>query len=187
MHNTRREVVNLPYPRSYWVIPGKFLAGCYPGSLDPAEAELKIGQLVACGIRSIICLMEEDERDWSGNRFVPYAPLYLKLARDQGLAASWHRHPIQDQGVPTKDQMKAILDRLDESLSKEHPVFIHCWGGKGRTGMAVGCWLARHGVAEGVDLLKIVQYLRRHDPKGYDPSPETADQRRFVLEWSRGE
>lgn len=187
MRNTLHGVETLPYPRSYWVVPGKFLAGCYPGSLDPAEAELKIARLVACGISSIICLMEENERDRSGNRFAPYTPLYLKVAREQGVAASWHRHPIHDQGVPTKKQMTAILDRIDESLGRELPVFVHCWGGKGRTGMVVGCWLARHGVAEGVDLLKSVQYLRRHDPKGYDPSPDTAEQRRFVLEWGRWE
>jgi hypothetical protein len=28
----------VPFPRSYWVIPGKLLAGCYPGAKDPKEA-----------------------------------------------------------------------------------------------------------------------------------------------------
>jgi hypothetical protein len=24
----------VPFDRSYWVVPGRFLAGCYPGDLD---------------------------------------------------------------------------------------------------------------------------------------------------------
>jgi hypothetical protein len=28
----------VPFPHSYWVIPGKLLAGYYPGSKDPKEA-----------------------------------------------------------------------------------------------------------------------------------------------------
>jgi hypothetical protein len=41
---------SLPFPKSYWVIPGKFLAGAYPGSADPEEAKEKIKALTFCGI-----------------------------------------------------------------------------------------------------------------------------------------
>ena len=63
----------VPFPRSYWVIPGKLLAGFYPGSKDPKEATTKLTALINSGIRHIINLMEPDERDLPGHRFVPYA------------------------------------------------------------------------------------------------------------------
>jgi len=28
----------VPFPHAYWVIPGKLLAGFYPGSKDPKES-----------------------------------------------------------------------------------------------------------------------------------------------------
>ena len=62
----------VPFPRSYWVIPGKLLAGCYPGSKDPWEATDKLTALINSGIRHVINLMEPDERDVTGLRFVPY-------------------------------------------------------------------------------------------------------------------
>jgi hypothetical protein len=54
------------------VIPEKLLAGCYPGSKNPNEASVKLTALINAGIRHIINLMESDERDLTGRRFVPY-------------------------------------------------------------------------------------------------------------------
>jgi hypothetical protein len=36
----------VPFPRSYWIIPGKLLAGFYPGSKDHKEATEKITALI---------------------------------------------------------------------------------------------------------------------------------------------
>ena len=70
----------VPFPRSYWVIPGKLLAGFYPGAKDPKEATAKLTALINSGIRHVINLMEPDERDISGHRFVPYADLMESIA-----------------------------------------------------------------------------------------------------------
>ena len=40
--------------------------------------------------------------------------------------------------------MLAVLDAIDIALCEGHGVYIHCWGGVGRTGTVVGCWLKRH-------------------------------------------
>lgn len=40
----------IPFPRSYWVVPGLLLAGEYPGSKDRQEATQKIRGLLKCGI-----------------------------------------------------------------------------------------------------------------------------------------
>ena len=34
---------------------------------------------------------------------------------------------------------------IDEAMSAGKAVYVHCWGGVGRTGTVVGCWLVRHG------------------------------------------
>ena len=39
-----------PIPDSYWVIPGKFLAGEYPGALDLDTAQMRLRRFVAAGV-----------------------------------------------------------------------------------------------------------------------------------------
>ncbi len=56
-----------PFPRAYWVEPGKLLAGEYPGAKDPGEARRKSRGLLDRGIRHVINLMEPDERDFQGD------------------------------------------------------------------------------------------------------------------------
>ncbi len=42
---------------------------------------------------------------------------------------------------------------------------MHCWGGVGRTGTVVGCWLVRHGLDDG-DAIARIATLRRELPAG---------------------
>lgn len=177
----------LPFPRSYWAVPGKLLAGCYPGSTDPDESHQKVRGLLSCGIQSVINLMEEGETDHSGRPFSPYMCLFREIALEQGLDFHWFRLPIRDGGVPSRSEMASILDRIDEAIGSVRPVYVHCRGGWGRAGTVVGCWLARHGVSEGHNILGVIRRLRRHDPTARDLSPETSAQREFVINRRVGE
>ena len=73
--------------------------------------------------------------------------------------------------------MTTILDALDSALAAGHTVYLHCHGGRGRTGTVVGCWLVRHGLTGEQALDRIA------DLRGDDESPETDEQRAFVLNW----
>jgi len=64
-------------------------------------------------------------------------------------------------------------------------VYVHCWGGIGRTGTVVGCWLVRHGLDDG-DPVRTIARLRRRTPDAWAASPQTAAQRAMVTEWKRG-
>ena len=165
--------MNKPWDRTYWVEPGVFLAGCYPGDLNPGVTRMRVDGLAAAGIRHVINLMEEDETDYQGKPFAPYRQM---LPPETVMV----RHPIRDLSVPEAALVETILAEIDENIGAGRPVMVHCWGGIGRTGVSVGCWLARHGWP-GAAALKRLAELRRGEPTGYRSSPETTEQRAFVL------
>ena len=178
--------VKPPFDRSYWVTPGKFLAGYYPGDRQRDMMKQKMFDLLACGVRCIINLMEPDERDHEGLPFVDYVPVLQRITNG-GTSVTCQRMPIRDLGIPSREFMVQILDRIDGALREDRPVYVHCWGGRGRTGTVVGCWLVRHGIAEGEDVLDKIRELRRTDAKAHWSSPEMPEQTRMVLSWEKGQ
>jgi hypothetical protein len=169
-----------PTSSSYWVVDGLLLGGAYPGSQEPDEHEQKVRALLDAGVRMFVSLMEPDETDLRGRPFVPYDEPVLQLCPE----ASCVRFPIQDLSIPTAGTMHTILDTIDESMIARRPLYVHCWGGVGRTGTAVGCWLLRHNLADPINVLDVLMGLRQQDrERRHRMSPETADQQRFVKQW----
>jgi protein-tyrosine phosphatase len=175
-----------PFERSYWVISGKFLAGYYPGDRHKNAMKEKLQGLLDYGIRCVINLMESNERDHDGLPFADYEPELMRMANGT-FPVTCHRMPIRDLNVPSPELMTQILDNIDEALTEERPVYVHCWGGRGRTGTVVGCWLVRHGIADGENVLEKIRDLRLSDLKAHWPSPEMPDQIKMVLSWRKGE
>ena len=175
----------VPFPHSYWVIPGLFLAGEYPGAKNQEEARQKLENLYRAGIRHIINLMEPDETDHSGHPFHSYEGVLKEIARQQGSNISCSRYPIKDLHTPAPDHMVDILHVIDTSLDRRKPVYVHCWGGIGRTGTVVSCFLIRHGLAARQNVLEAIANFRKNDPKAYRTSPETSAQAEFIRNWTR--
>ena len=169
-----------PTSSSYWVVPSLLLCGAYPGAQAPDERRAKIQALVGAGLRTFINLMEEDETNYAGEPFEPYDDLAREFCPD----AQCVRHPIKDLSVPSPAEMEVILATIDESLAAKQPTYVHCWGGVGRTGTVIGCWLLRHGHANAANVLDVLMGLRKQDQeRRHRMSPETADQQRFVKGW----
>jgi protein-tyrosine phosphatase len=88
--------------------------------------------------------------------------------------------------------MRRVLDAIDDDIASGRTVYVHCWGGVGRTGMTVGCWLVRHGMTGDEALAQVgrlfqtmsADKLRKHARWG---SPQTEAQRDFVRAWARVE
>jgi hypothetical protein len=177
----------VPFDRSYWVVPGRLLAGCYPGDLDAGVARDKVQGLLDAGIRHVVSLMEETETNWDGEPFAGYREEFLQRAGEMKIDVSWARRPIRDMAVPSRGEMTGILNEIDGVITADRPVYVHCWGGKGRTGTVVGCYLARHAFASGERVLEMIRELRANVPGGGYDSPETERQREMVRSWKIGE
>jgi hypothetical protein len=164
-----------------------FLAGFYPGDRNRRAMEQKLSALVECGIRHILNLMEEDETDHDGNPFISYETIVQDIADQFGFKVACERTPIRDLGIPTRETMMKILDVIDSAIAADRPVYVHCWGGRGRTGTVVGCWLARNSIAHGQTMLERIQELRCFEVTVHFPSPEMPEQRQMVLTWGKNE
>lgn len=171
MNPEARDVVQTkPFDKCYWVIPGKFLAGEYPRNWDDESSREKLASICRAGVSVFVDLTEADEG------LKPYAQLLE--------GPSHERFPIPDLSTPSSAQhTRSILDAIDGHLDAGRVVYLHCWGGIGRTGTIVGCWLARHhGVGQAA--LDRLKELWQDNPKSlYTSSPETPHQRRYVREW----
>jgi hypothetical protein len=159
------------------VRPGRLLAGEYAGARILALARRKLRRLLDAGIGSFVDLTQAGEA-W----LPPYEPLLAEEAGLRGREVSYLRAPIPDFGIPTADLLRVTLDYIDAELEAGRRVYLHCWGGIGRTGTVAGCHLVRHGLA-GSEALALIARLRRQTPDGLRPSPETEAQRALVLSW----
>jgi len=173
----------VPFPRSYWVIPGMLLAGEYPGARDVDVTRQKIDKLLDAGVRLIANLMEPGEVDFFARWISPYEDILTDLCRERKISARMLRFSIVDMRVPTPEQMHEILDAIDESIEQGAPVYVHCLGGIGRTGTVVGCFLLRHGLATSENVLEKIARLRAKDPEAARPAPEASIQREFLRQW----
>lgn len=172
-----------PATRSYWVVPGQVMAGCYPGDLDATWAQWKVSRLLAEGVDTFIDLTEPDEIGLHGTRLTGYAATVHTVSP----SALCYTCPIPDHGIPAPPTMAWVLDVIDASIAEGGVVYVHCRGGYGRTGTVVGCWLRRHGIAtSGEDAVRIIRWLRDEDPTACVASPETHGQARLVSVWTPG-
>jgi hypothetical protein len=170
-----------PIDESYWVEPGRFLAGEYPGHFDPERARRRLDALLGAGLDTFIDLTKPEELH-------PYGKILSEQAAAYDVSARHYRFPIGDFGLPSPALMKAILYQIDESLESGRKVYLHCWGGIGRTGTTVGCYLVHRGL-DGDKALRQLATWWQGVPKSriHPHSPETREQANFVMEWARFE
>ena len=132
-----------PLANSYWVLPGRLLAGEYPYGQSLAEAQERLRQLLAAGIDAFVDLTQPGE-----------LPEYRSLLPSN---VQYLRSPISDAQVPADvAQMRAIQSHLQAALAVGRRIYVHCRAGIGRTGTVMGCYLAEQGV-DGPDALRATQ------------------------------
>ena len=175
-------MIQAPLQRTWWVQDELLLAGGFPGDYHDAGTEYKLRKLLQAGVRCFISLQQKNEMSRSVP-FTLYAPVAEKLAQEMGIKIKCLNFPILDMGIPDKTLMREILDAIEKSIDEKQCVYLHCWGGHGRTGTVVGCWLRQHDFS-GVDALQHIKKLRSYDPGLLQwESPQNTAQKDMILYW----
>lgn len=163
---------------SYWVLPGLLLAGVYPGA-GAGRRPSRIEALEALGVDHYIDLT------WPGE----LPPYEHELPGPYGVGSArpthYSRRPIVDHGVPKSPlQTLEILDEIEEAIAAGHCVYVHCRAGIGRTGLVLGCLMARR-FRDGQRALAHLNRLWQASGRAadYPQTPETEEQRDYVLQW----
>lgn len=167
--------ISRPLYQSFY-LGGNLFAGEYPGDKYDTFAKIKIPQMIHFGVRHFVDLTGKGE-------LRPYVHLLPK-------GTTYTRFPIIDCGIPKSvDDVHWLVDKINE-LSKRDDgyVYIHCWGGVGRTGTIVACCLAESMENPTGD--KVMESLRRcfsAMPKSaYRVTPDTQEQEAFIRKYAEG-
>ena len=167
---------------AWWAEPGKILAGEYPwgvwhGDEAAEEHRVKLDLLADAGIETIIDLTSEGER-------ISYAERWREIGEERKRPLRRSHYPIADGEVLDPEEFAAIIAELERELAAERKVYIHCWGGRGRTGTLVGIFYVSKGRTAD-EALALIAEARRGTKKENQPSPETECQIDAIREAER--
>jgi ADP-ribosylglycohydrolase/protein-tyrosine phosphatase len=167
-----------PLANSFWIEPGRLLAGEYPGTGDRTSSEQRLAALIDAGVSYFIDLTQPGE-------LPPYDHWLPSARADDGRYIVYVRKAIQDHGVPQDpESMAEVLDYIDRAIEAGHQVYVHCRAGIGRTNTVVGCWLRRRGLAGPQAILRLNQLWRANArSRSWPTIPETREQTQYVEDW----
>lgn len=147
----------------------RLYAGEYPGAINEDEARVRIQQLYDMGIRHFVDLTEEEE-------LRPYASYLPK-------GVTHRRFAICDCSAPPRiEDMHRIVEYLEDAQNLGGDVYVHCWGGIGRTGTVVACYIAKnmHLTSYETALEHLIKDYTVMPKATYRDSPETFGQLEFI-------
>jgi hypothetical protein len=176
--DTPGDIVARPHANCYWVIPGRLLAGEHPGAVVAAEGIARVDALLDAGVRQFIDLTTEHEGPG------PYVAVLFERAAARGISVAHRRFAIVDFGVPSPELMRGTLDAIYAAIDAGETLYLHCWGGVGRTGTVVGCLLREQGLDAKAALGMIERKWRSMEKRTRHPnSPETPGQVALIERW----
>ena len=168
---------------TYWVWHHDVMAGQYPGSDDLDKTRDKLITYLNTGVTAFLDLTQAHELEH-------YEATLRQLAEEKGIDIAYQRYPIPDVSVPEHPgQMRAILDQIQHWRHQNRVVYIHCWGGVGRTGTVVGCLLIESGMTAEEALMHIAELRQQLSPatRRRNPiSPQVLEQFEYVWTWKTG-
>ncbi|KAM9968538.1 hypothetical protein ACTFIW_007688 [Dictyostelium discoideum] len=175
-----------PLDTTNWIVKDSILCGEYPGNKDDDILHFKtLSTLLDSGIRVFVCLQEQDEL----KKFRPYREDILKLSKEKGIdvdSITFVHFPIEDGGIAENNEdLVDLIERLLNLLSLDNKVYLHCWAGRGRTGIVGACLLGRLYQVTGLEALRRTQDCYQQRIIGYGESPEYHPQKMQVIKYLR--
>jgi protein-tyrosine phosphatase len=201
-----------PTPWSNYVIQGRVLAGAFPAVVNDDDTNSILLAILKAGVDAFVCLQAEfragvSEISWrSGKTLRPYIRDAQKLIMRAKEVRGWEEGlmevsdedasllnigqekldllhlPIVDGSISSDQSMSDLADDCCQRVLKGQRLYIHCWGGHGRTGTLVAIMLSRLYGLSGLDALHYTQMM--HDVRissQNTASPQTRSQVLQVL------
>ena len=162
-----------PLPDTYWVIPGRLLAGEHPAGADRVESCARLARLQDAGIDSFVDLTEPGEMP-AYRHLLPKGTDYLRSA-------------IVDTRVPNNVvQTRELLAAIQAALDSGRRVYVHCRAGIGRTGLVVGCFLANQSPTGAAAIETLNRLWRQSErAKSWPNVPQTPEQADYIRHWPK--
>jgi protein-tyrosine phosphatase len=189
-----------PLPESNKVFES-FYAGAFPGDIDDYQNDNNLITLLNAGFDAFVCLMTEyndeaPEEDWRNtydhllvrpylkdiNRIIDQRDQYPTLQDSVKNDITFKHYPIMDMNTISDLETMRAAHEIVALLQSGKKVYLHCWGGHGRTGILV-C-LVLHLVC-GLSAEQAFSYCQHvHDLRENNcletPSPQNFQQRQQV-------
>ena len=162
---------------AWWVESGRVLAGEYPGHPDRDRARSKLNVLVDHGVRTFVDLTSP------ADRLAPYVDLVSEIAVERELDLQRLSFPVPDFSVIADAGYDPILAAIAGAATRG-VVYVHCWGGMGRTGTVIGCALVDAGLGGRATLARLDE-LRADSRKAHHSAPQSAEQIDVILRRAR--
>jgi protein-tyrosine phosphatase len=158
---------------AWWVEPGRLLAGEYPGTRTAEKTAKKLQLLVDAVVGTIVDLTRPEDH------LEPYREALRTACERAGIEIRYFAHPIPDMDVLDQAGYDGILACIRGEIDCGRVVYLHCWGGKGRTSTVVGCLLIDEGLDYDAAIARIAE-LRAGTRKSAEACPEAPSQHRVL-------
>jgi len=179
---------------TFWIEKPWLMVGSYPAGNEKTTRDQKLSKIIESGIRCFINFTQKEELQWRKEHgepeLTPYEPYARDIAKalDQDLII--YNFPIPDYEPPSEKQMNQILEKLRYNENHLIPTYLHCWGGKGRTGTVLGVWLKEERGYSGQEVIDLYNRKKNDtatgpwdDPYYTGPFPDSNIQYEFILNW----
>lgn len=178
-----------PLPESNKVVDGIF-AGAFPGDSRDFLNRINLINVLNAGVTKFVCLQEEypdgDKPSAARPEVRPYFRDVQKIMADKEnhkelistvTNVTFEHLPIKDMNVTADYMVLKLAKKLVEFYHRGEVLYIHCWGGHGRTGVVVCLMLhLMYGLTadEAMTYCEHVHKIRQSAT--YATSPQTKEQ-----------